>query len=181
MLADKDSTDWSRPGVNEIVLRSIPTGGAGAIIELHDGGGDRSQTVAALSTLIRLLKLQGYQFDTMSDLARLDAHRLMPAVGFFERTWGRAFLATMNIAGTLSWWFLALAFGVALLTMIRLLLLVGVVSWRSRWTRNVLGPVPPQLPPMSVIVAAYNEAGSIRHVGGIEFCAQWATPDHRGR
>lgn len=45
----------------------------GAIILLHDGGGDRSKTVAALPAIIRGLKAQGYRMVTVSELLKLQA------------------------------------------------------------------------------------------------------------
>ncbi len=58
-----DTRDWSRPGERAIldaVHRELRPGG---VILMHDGGGDRRQTVAALKVLIPLLIAQGYQFD----------------------------------------------------------------------------------------------------------------------
>jgi peptidoglycan/xylan/chitin deacetylase (PgdA/CDA1 family) len=39
---------------------------------MHDGGGDRSQTVAALPAIIRTLKARGYRFVTLDELPRAD-------------------------------------------------------------------------------------------------------------
>ena len=57
-----DPRDWSRPGVREIVAIIMRDTGAGSIILEHDGGGDRSQTVAALRTVIPRLLDEGYRF-----------------------------------------------------------------------------------------------------------------------
>lgn len=57
-----DPRDWSRPGTQSIlttVSRELRPGG---VILLHDGGGDRSQTVAALTVLLDRLPAQGYTF-----------------------------------------------------------------------------------------------------------------------
>ena len=59
-----DPRDWSRPGVREIVATIMRNTGTGSIILEHDGGGDRSQTVAALKTAIPLLLDKGYHFAT---------------------------------------------------------------------------------------------------------------------
>jgi peptidoglycan/xylan/chitin deacetylase (PgdA/CDA1 family) len=57
-----DSNDWKRPGVNGI-LRSINQDlRPGAIILMHDGGGDRSQSVQALALLLDQLDAQGYTY-----------------------------------------------------------------------------------------------------------------------
>ncbi|MFM7423443.1 MAG: hypothetical protein ACKO7W_00310 [Elainella sp.] len=41
---------------------------------MHDGGGDRSKTVAALPALIKSLKAQGYRFVTVPELLKLEAN-----------------------------------------------------------------------------------------------------------
>jgi peptidoglycan/xylan/chitin deacetylase (PgdA/CDA1 family) len=41
----------------------------GAVILMHDGGGERTQTIEALPAIIRELKAQGYTFVTLDDLA----------------------------------------------------------------------------------------------------------------
>ncbi|HEY5173071.1 MAG TPA: polysaccharide deacetylase family protein, partial [Acidimicrobiia bacterium] len=62
-LWNVDPTDWNRPGVSAIVNNVLANAhGRGVIVLLHDGGGDRSQTVAALPLIITGLRNQGYQF-----------------------------------------------------------------------------------------------------------------------
>ncbi|MEU4208985.1 polysaccharide deacetylase family protein [Streptomyces sp. NPDC026206] len=58
-----DTHDWQRPGVERIVETVKREIGNGPIILLHDGGGERSQSVEALSRCITWLKEQGYRFD----------------------------------------------------------------------------------------------------------------------
>ncbi|MHA6761723.1 polysaccharide deacetylase family protein [Streptacidiphilus sp. PAMC 29251] len=58
-----DTNDWKRPGVSKIVSTVHQELGKGAIILMHDGGGDRSQTVAALKQLLPELVAAGYSFD----------------------------------------------------------------------------------------------------------------------
>ncbi|MFF1869961.1 polysaccharide deacetylase family protein [Kitasatospora herbaricolor] len=58
-----DTRDWSKPGVPAIVA-SVQHGlRPGGVVLMHDGGGDRSQTVAALRQLLPWLTAQGYGFD----------------------------------------------------------------------------------------------------------------------
>ena len=57
-----DPRDWARPGVSEIIATIMRTTRSGSIILEHDGGGDRSQTVAALQTVIPRLLDEGYRF-----------------------------------------------------------------------------------------------------------------------
>jgi len=56
-----DPKDWSQPGVQVIVSRVLGAVFPGAVVDLHDGGGDRSQTVAALPQIITGLRAMGYR------------------------------------------------------------------------------------------------------------------------
>ncbi|HEY6681927.1 MAG TPA: polysaccharide deacetylase family protein [Propionibacteriaceae bacterium] len=61
VLWTTDTKDWSRPGSKKIVkAATAPAVGAGSIVLMHDGGGDRSQTVAALPQIIATLQQRGY-------------------------------------------------------------------------------------------------------------------------
>lgn len=62
-----DSGDWSKPGVDAIV-EQLENAWPGSIVLMHDGGGDRSQTVEALKTALPCLEEQGYRFITMDEL-----------------------------------------------------------------------------------------------------------------
>jgi len=59
-----DPRDWSRPGVGAIVRGIESDTRTGSIILEHDGGGNRSQTVAALKIWLPRLLEAGYQFTT---------------------------------------------------------------------------------------------------------------------
>ena len=63
-----DPRDWSRPGTDAIMSRVLNATQNGSIILLHDGGGDRSQTVAALPTIIEQLQQRGFTFVTIPQL-----------------------------------------------------------------------------------------------------------------
>lgn len=68
ILWNVDPRDWSRPGTDKIIQTVLNTTHNGSIILLHDGGGDRSQTVAALPTIITSLEQRGFQFVTIARL-----------------------------------------------------------------------------------------------------------------
>ena len=59
-----DPRDWSRPGVASIVRNIMRNTKTGSIILEHDGGGNRSQTVAALTIVLPRLLAAGYRFTT---------------------------------------------------------------------------------------------------------------------
>ena len=65
---DVDTVDWSRPGTATIEQRAIGGAHPGAIILQHDGGGDRSETLAALPDEITTLLREGYHFVTVTQL-----------------------------------------------------------------------------------------------------------------
>jgi cellulose synthase/poly-beta-1,6-N-acetylglucosamine synthase-like glycosyltransferase/peptidoglycan/xylan/chitin deacetylase (PgdA/CDA1 family) len=157
VLADVDARDWERPGVDAIVRNAIPKDGKGAVILLHDAGGDRSQTVAALPLLIKQLRAKGYQFTTISQVAHVQPYKEAETGELWR---GRALLwATegSQIVATL----MAVAFLLAgALTLLRLLLMVVTASGHQRSRRHrVWGP--PVVAPVSVVVPAYNEKEGI--------------------
>ncbi|HEU5034326.1 MAG TPA: polysaccharide deacetylase family protein [Mycobacteriales bacterium] len=57
-----DPRDWTRPGVRAILRTVREQLRPGGVILMHDGGGNRSQTIAALKVLLRRLPKQGYHF-----------------------------------------------------------------------------------------------------------------------
>ncbi|MFB6893065.1 polysaccharide deacetylase family protein [Kitasatospora sp. NPDC056327] len=57
-----DPQDWARPGRAAIERRVLDAVRPGSVVLFHDGGGDRSQTVAALPAVLRTLKARGYSF-----------------------------------------------------------------------------------------------------------------------
>jgi peptidoglycan/xylan/chitin deacetylase (PgdA/CDA1 family) len=59
-----DPRDWARPGVSAIVSNIMENTRTGSIILEHDGGGPRSQTVAALGIVLPRLLAEGYLFRT---------------------------------------------------------------------------------------------------------------------
>ena len=59
---DVSPEDWSCPGVDAIVSRVLGSVEDGAIVLFHDGGGDRSQTVAAVDEVLSVLRPRGFEF-----------------------------------------------------------------------------------------------------------------------
>ena len=78
-----DPLDWARPGVSEIVERTVTNAEQrlGNVILLHDGGGDRQQTVEALPMIIDRLTSKGYRFVPIHELLGLTRDEVMPALG----------------------------------------------------------------------------------------------------
>ena len=74
VLWDIDTLDWRRPGPNVIHDNVMRHAHNGAIVLMHDGGGDRSQDVAALPGIIDDLRGQGYSFITVEQLIAMVPH-----------------------------------------------------------------------------------------------------------
>jgi peptidoglycan-N-acetylglucosamine deacetylase len=181
VLTNVDSRDWSRPGVDSIVRNATPSGEDGAVVLMHDAGGDRSQTVVALDRYIPEMKRRGFRFVTVTQALDLGAdassggHLVAPASG--DRVWrGRAMVWTVQIArGSLTALAVALLLAGALAISRSVLLFAG--AWRhagrrrsKRWSWG-----PPVTAPVSIVVPAYNERAGIA-------AAVWsfATSNHPG-
>ena len=63
-----DTDDYLRPGVAVIVHRALAGARPGAIILMHDAGGDRTQTIAALPQIVHALRARGYRLVTVPQL-----------------------------------------------------------------------------------------------------------------
>ena len=65
---DVDPQDWALPGSGAIYSRIVDHAQNGSIVLMHDGGGPRSQTLAALPGIIHTLKARGFGFVTVTQL-----------------------------------------------------------------------------------------------------------------
>jgi len=70
ILWSSDSDDWRRPPAARIVRNVLRNARPGGIALMHDGGGPRSHTVAALPVIIRELQSRGYRLVTVPELLR---------------------------------------------------------------------------------------------------------------
>lgn len=68
VLWSVDSKDYTKPGVDAIVQNVVSAIHPGAIVLMHDGGGDRTQTIAAVERIVPELRRQGYRFVTVPRL-----------------------------------------------------------------------------------------------------------------
>lgn len=155
-----DPNDWQRPGTDAIVrqvldqVHAATAANTGNVILLHDGGGDRAQTVAALPRLIAALQSQGYRFVTASQLVGVSRAQAMPRVTggdlWAVRTDVAVFVVLAGLAAILSWLFyLAISLGIA-----RAVIMAGLAWLQARHRR----PEPPVFTPaVSVVIPAFNE------------------------
>jgi peptidoglycan/xylan/chitin deacetylase (PgdA/CDA1 family) len=84
VLWSVDPQDWRRPGVRAIVRAVLAEARPGAIVLLHDGGGNRAQTVAALPAIIRALRRRHYEFVMVAQLLAADPPRRAEPVRSFR-------------------------------------------------------------------------------------------------
>ncbi|HEX6967992.1 MAG TPA: bifunctional polysaccharide deacetylase/glycosyltransferase family 2 protein [Micromonosporaceae bacterium] len=160
VLADRDTRDWARPGVDAIMAAARPDRpGEGAIVLLHDGGGDRSQTVAALERLIPELVGEGYRFTTVSE--GLGAPRSEVAASAAVRLSGTALRYAQTLAGWLAAAMQVLLATALVLSIARLAVQVCCAQVHVRRARRRTRRGDPITAPVSVIVPAYNEAANI--------------------
>ena len=169
-----DAEDWQRPGADRIVDNVLTQVAAsnpertGQVVLLHDAGGERSQTIAALPRIIDGLRARGYEFVTVSTLAGLSREQTMPPLtpGSLSQWADRSVFLALGWFGHFIRWLLtaAITLGVA-----RLLLLGGLALLnRMRERRRAMPTLPDDPPLVSVLIPAYNEekviASSIRHI-----------------
>ena len=72
VLWSADTGDYEQPGVETIVQRAVAGAKPGAIILMHDAGGNRSETVAALPKVIHELRSRGFHLVTVPQLLAVD-------------------------------------------------------------------------------------------------------------
>ncbi|MGW7539798.1 bifunctional polysaccharide deacetylase/glycosyltransferase family 2 protein [Streptomyces sp. NPDC054770] len=161
VLSTQDAEDWQRPGTDRILANATPHGKAGQILLMHDGGGDRSQTVAALNTLIPRLKAQGYRFATVGAAVGM-AGPVQPA-GLGDHLQGMALIGLLrggDWAVRLLGWLMYTAGAISVLR--AAVVLVAARRHRRQRNRHRAGSWgPPVTEPVSVIVPAYNESAGI--------------------
>jgi len=156
-----DPTDW-KPGIKaDQIVKSVlgyvddPKRNEGNAVLLHDAGGDtRAETVKALPLIIEGLQKRGYHFVPVSALVGKPKAELFPAVTGWTVTFDRLIFETSYWIGSgfTLLFLLAIVLGIC-----RILFMGGLASVQARQEeRRVYDPT--FAPPVSVIIAAYNEA-----------------------
>ncbi|GAB3358884.1 glycosyltransferase [Micromonospora halotolerans] len=166
VVNDLDGEDWTRPGVDAIVRNLTPAGDAGAVVLLHDAGGDRSQTLAALDRFIPLMRARGYTFTTVSggmNRARPEAAAFAGnvAASTGDRWRAAPICWAVRLADGILRGLALLFVVVGLLMLTRTLLLLLLARRLARRRRAHRWPWGVTTAPVSVIVPAYNERAGI--------------------
>ncbi|MGJ9401892.1 bifunctional polysaccharide deacetylase/glycosyltransferase family 2 protein [Arthrobacter sp. KK5.5] len=169
VLSTIDSGDWLSPGPTAIADQITDSGKGGQVVLLHDGGGHRSQTVAALSSVLAGQQESGQRFTTVGDSIGVESEGPAPlgdTLAGKALLWGVWFTDAVVTAIA---WALVVA---GVVTLVRVLLVVGVAARHSRAVRHnreteiergwfELPLRAEVLEPVTVIVPAYNEAAGI--------------------
>jgi cellulose synthase/poly-beta-1,6-N-acetylglucosamine synthase-like glycosyltransferase/peptidoglycan/xylan/chitin deacetylase (PgdA/CDA1 family)/spore germination protein YaaH len=169
-----DPNDWQGPTADQIIQRVLAQVSdpnpdiRGHVILLHDSGGDRSATVAALPRLIDALRAEGYEFVRVSELAGMTHDQAMPPVP--PQALGRMVgLPVFLTYGWLGHAITTLFFAAIWLGVLRLLFLcvVALRNWQVE-SRRVPPELPADPPLQSVLIPAHDEgkviAETIRHI-----------------
>jgi cellulose synthase/poly-beta-1,6-N-acetylglucosamine synthase-like glycosyltransferase/peptidoglycan/xylan/chitin deacetylase (PgdA/CDA1 family) len=159
-LANYDAEDWRRPGVDEIVRNATPPGKRGGVILMHDGGGDRSETIAALERLVPELRARGFRFVGLNSLLGAARAQTNPPATGDQRIRGDMLIASLTVARLLTDVLTALLVPIAILAILRAVAVLGLARLHATRLRGQPGAVEFQ-PPVSIVVPAYNEAAGI--------------------
>ncbi len=176
-----DPDDWKRPGVQAIIDRTIAGVEAGNpdrsgnVILLHDAGGNRAQTVAALPVIIERLRAMGYSFVPVSTLAGLSRDAAMPVISSSDRVAAMADLALFSTLGglvvALRW-----IFGIAItIGILRALALSALALIQARRELHTVFPAIDPARFVTVMIPAFNEERVIvRAIHGVLASAEVA-------
>jgi cellulose synthase/poly-beta-1,6-N-acetylglucosamine synthase-like glycosyltransferase/spore germination protein YaaH/peptidoglycan/xylan/chitin deacetylase (PgdA/CDA1 family) len=159
-----DPHDWRQPYGKQVPEQEIIDGvlrqaDSGNIILFHDGGGDRSQTVAALPVIIDKLRARGFQFVSVSELVnKTRAGVMVPLSG---QEWLEA-KADGFIFGLYHWFTLGIGYvfvlGIVLVS--GRALVIGILALVEKLRPDHGRPLDP-LPDVTVLIPAHNEEGVI--------------------
>ena len=153
---DIDTGDWSKPGVTKII--ETAKAAHGGILLMHDGGGDRSQTIEALPKLIQYYKSNGYHFMTVGQSLSLSAVDIMPAASRSSKSLaslGWVILTIGSFIGRALRWII-IAIIIASFGRLVLVLCAALIQYRRKIRIGLVEPLP-----ASIIVPAYNEQAVI--------------------
>jgi len=162
-----DPHDWGEPNggappvADTIVQRVLAdaTTGKGNIILLHDGGGDRSHTIAALPRIIDGLRAKGYEFVAVSELLGQTRAQMMPPLSQKEWIFVRADAFIFEIYRLFRSG-IAFIFVAGILLVSGRALIIGLLALIEKLRPPPLEN-PGYQPEVSVLVPAYNEESVI--------------------
>jgi len=157
-----DSEDWDKSGPSVILERIKERRGEGNVVLLHDAGGDRSGTVAALPSIIDYLRMRGDEIVALHQLIGVPRESLMPPIPANDPTEelliSQAGFHLLHLLEQLGWAFMITTTALLLLRTL-VLLVLAVRNRKQRYRKLDVQPSTPE--PVSVLIAAHNEAAVI--------------------
>jgi len=128
----------------------------GSVILMHDGGGDRSATVAALPVLIDALRARGFTFVPVSTLMGKTTAEVMPPLTLWQHL--RALPDSIAFSGVqIIGNFIVMVFFVGDVLMSARLILIGILAIIDRLRKPHSKASPGFNPRVAVLIPAYNE------------------------
>jgi cellulose synthase/poly-beta-1,6-N-acetylglucosamine synthase-like glycosyltransferase/peptidoglycan/xylan/chitin deacetylase (PgdA/CDA1 family) len=155
-LSNFDGEDWRRPGVDRIVDFASPPKEEGGVILLHDGGGDRSQTVEAVRRLVPELRRRGFRFVSLSELAGIRESQAEVHASSDQHVRGALLIGALSVSRWITELLGTMLIPIAILAVLRAAVLAAFARRHARAFRSRVGK-DDFLPPVSIIVPAYNE------------------------
>lgn len=159
---DIDPEDWIRPG-GAAMLESVKKGRqqGGSIVLLHDAGGERSQTIEVLPQIIDYLQVRGDSIVSLPVLLGMSQEQVMPLVPVNQQAMTRVVseggFRVIHAVTEFFWAFMIVA---TALVVVRTLAVAWLAIRSRRGDDTGLPSWPPAsgtCPPVSVLIAAYNE------------------------
>jgi cellulose synthase/poly-beta-1,6-N-acetylglucosamine synthase-like glycosyltransferase/peptidoglycan/xylan/chitin deacetylase (PgdA/CDA1 family) len=163
VVNNTDSEDWQKPGVDRIIRNATPKGGKGAIVLMHDSGGDRHQTVQALDRFLPELQERGYRFQNLTEaLNAPSAHTQVTGLELWKgKAWVYLVRASDGVTDVLVVGIAVI--GVLVFTRFGMMLLLSALHARRVRRKDFRWGPAPVTEPVSVLVPAYNEAKCIEN------------------
>jgi cellulose synthase/poly-beta-1,6-N-acetylglucosamine synthase-like glycosyltransferase/peptidoglycan/xylan/chitin deacetylase (PgdA/CDA1 family) len=160
-LTDFDGRDWE-PGrsVAAIVRGAVPPGRDGGIVLLHDGGGNRARTLAAVPRIVSRLRARGFRFVTVAQLLGVPRSALEAPASRWQRISGNLLVVALAVARWLTAALTLLLLPIAALMLARSAFVLRLARRHARMCR-ALSVDASYAPFASVIVPAYNESVGI--------------------
>jgi cellulose synthase/poly-beta-1,6-N-acetylglucosamine synthase-like glycosyltransferase/peptidoglycan/xylan/chitin deacetylase (PgdA/CDA1 family) len=128
----------------------------GSVILLHDGGGDRSATIAALPVLIEALRSRGYEIVPVSELVGKTRAEVMPPLTPRQRWQARADSITFFFYSFFHY-FVVGVFFIGDVLMSGRLIIIGIFAIIDRLRKRKNYATPEYQPRVAVLIPAYNE------------------------
>lgn len=172
-----DSEDWQDPPPDSIIRNVLDTRPedptdrgdcsdslargqrttACNVVLLHDGGGNRANTLAALGPLIDSLRARGDTLVLASQLAGLTRDEAMPALGAMGGMQRVLLIGGFGLLGIVEW-LLFWIFTIAVVLGVGRLVVIGALALVQRIKRHQDRSIPTSFAPaVSVVIPAYNE------------------------